>query len=354
MHCLVLTPHRLGIREMAERVGEEWEQMGHDVEYILAKGAAARLGPLTIGVPGIAVWWYRTLRDIAADHHEYDLIWTHQPVAPALPTTDETFWNKVVATIHTTLGREYELVHEGIYPKRLLPYYWLAKMTEARFHRKLSSLDATDPHYTVVSPHLNAEIKPFGVNRTTCIPNGILTPTDRMFEPIRSAYSIPEDATLVFNIGSLTNQKRPVRFAELMRTVTDELDDTYVVMAGDGPRREAVEAHTSERFCVRGYVSDEEKWRWFADADVFASLSAYEGMPVATAEALSFGLPVVLSDIPSHQHLLETYATTGTLVDDDTDEIAAAINKLEGNRSVVSLPTWREVAEQYLDLVQLN
>jgi glycosyltransferase involved in cell wall biosynthesis len=85
-----------------------------------------------------------------------------------------------------------------------------------------------------------------------------LTPADRTFDPIRGEHDIPEEATVVFNIGSLTNQKRPVRFAELMRTVTDDLDDTYVVMAGDGPRRDAVEAYTSERLRVLGYVSVEE------------------------------------------------------------------------------------------------
>jgi glycosyltransferase involved in cell wall biosynthesis len=166
-----------------------------------------------------------------------------------------------------------------------------------------------------------------------------LTPADRTFDPIRGEHDIPEEVTVVFNIGSLTNQKWPVRFAELMRTVTDDLDDTYVVVAGDGPRRDAVEAYTSERLRVLGYVSDEEKWRWFADADVFASLSAYEGMPVATAEALLFGLPVILFDIQAHRHLLEEYNATGALVADDSDEIATAIEMLQNKRSPVSLPT---------------
>ena len=33
MKILVLAPQRLGIREVAKRVGSEWEAMGHDVEY---------------------------------------------------------------------------------------------------------------------------------------------------------------------------------------------------------------------------------------------------------------------------------------------------------------------------------
>ena len=61
-------------------------------------------------------------------------------------------------------------------------------------------------------------------------------------------------------------------------------------------------------------MSDDEKWRWFADADVFASLSAYEGLPVATLEALSFGCPVVLSDILAHRAVIEEYDATGRCV----------------------------------------
>jgi glycosyltransferase involved in cell wall biosynthesis len=74
-------------------------------------------------------------------------------------------------------------------------------------------------------------------------------------------------------------------------------------------------------------------------------------MPVATAEALSFDLPVILSDIPSHQHILREYDATGSLVGDDADEIIAAIKTLRDKRSVVALPTWRAVADRYLDLV---
>jgi hypothetical protein len=74
-------------------------------------------------------------------------------------------------------------------------------------------------------------------------------------------------------------------------------------------------------------------------------------MPVATAEALSFDLPLVLSDIPAHRHLLDTYDATGRLVGDDPGEIATAIADLWGRRSNATLPTWREVAGRYLDLV---
>lgn len=170
MNCLVVTPHRFGIREMAEQVGSEWEALGHNIEYRLSKGSAARLGSFTIGVPKIAMWWYRNFRDIATNHERYDLIWTHQPLAPVLPTRGSSFWNKVIITIHTTLRREYELVCEGIYPQKLRPYYWFAKHVEARFHRRLTTLNAAGPCYTVVSPHLPEETSGFGVSEPSYSP----------------------------------------------------------------------------------------------------------------------------------------------------------------------------------------
>ena len=101
---------------------------------------------------------------------------------------------------------------------------------------------------------------------------------------------------------------------------------------------------------VLGYVSDDEKWRWFADADVFASLSAYEGLPVATLEALSFGCPVVLSDIPAHRAVIEEYDATGQCV--TPADAGAAIEAVVGRSVDVELPSWRESAEVYLGLVE--
>lgn len=351
MRCLVVTPHRLGIREVAERVGQEWEASGHDVDYLLARGAAARIGPLTIGAPGIAIWWYRNLRRIARDADQYDLIWTHQPIAPIIPSHDPEFWKRVVVTVHTTLRREYSLAREGIYPKRLIPYYWFVKSIESRFHRRLAAAQFDSPRYTVVAPHLRDELRPFGISDARYVPNGVFTPDTEDFAPIRGDYGIPAEATLVFNIGSLTHQKRAATFARVLRESIERLDDTYGVIAGDGPLREHVDKYASDRLLTVGYVDDEQKWRWFADADVYASLSAYEGMPVAAAEALSFSLPVVLSDIPAHRHLFRTYDIVGNLVGDDPGEIAEAISSLSGRRSRASLPSWSEVAERYLTLV---
>jgi len=351
MKCSVLTPHRYGIREVAERVGAEWEAMGHDVEYVLARGAAARVGPVTIGTPSIAVWWDRQLRRLADATNGYDLIWAHQPLAPRLPTRDPSFWERVVVTFHTTLRAEYELARNGVYPLCMLPVHWVSKTLEARFYRQMERLASDGPQYTVVSPHLRDEIGAFGIDEATYLPNGLGTPDTDTVEPIRDEHDIPADVTLVFNLGSLTPQKRADECARIMRKVTDAADDIYCVMAGKGPLADAVERHTSDRLRRIGYVSEAAKRRWLHDADVFVSLSAYEGMPVACLEALSVGVPVVLSDIPAHRNIVERHETIGRLAGLEPSTVRSAIRALAGRRADVRLPDWRTIAEQYLEQV---
>jgi glycosyltransferase involved in cell wall biosynthesis len=351
MKSLILAPQRLGIREVALRVGAEWEAMGHDVDYNLPDGAAAKVGPVTVGIPGIARWWQRRFIELAQDPTEYDLIWTHQPLSPTLPTGNSELWNRLIVTFHTTEHAKYRLAKEGVYPRRLMPYHWVTKQLERYFYQRLAVLDADGPEYTVVSSQLEDEVSAFGVRDTTTIPNGVFTPKKNDYKPIRDEYDIPEDSTLVFNIGGLNHQKRPVLFAKTMSTVCAE-HDLYCVIAGDGPLREEVEKQASDRVQVTGYVSDEEKWRWFADADVFATLSAYEGLPVATLEALSFGLPVILSDIPAHRAVINEYDATGACVSPDPSAVTKAIKRFAGQGAEVALPSWRESAEKYIELIQ--
>lgn len=354
MNCLVAAPHSHGIREVARRVGREWEAMGHDVQYLLPDlpdDHPARVGGVTIGVPGIAAWWYRTLRRLARTSEEYDLIWAHQPIAPVLPTRDPDLWDRVIVTFHTTERYRYRLAREGVYPARRLPYHWLTKTLEASFYRRLERLEGAGPHYTVVARQLREEIGGFGIDDAEYVPNGVFTP-DRGredFAPIRSEHGIPEDATLIFNIGSLTPMKRPSLLARTMGEVTARDESVYCVITGDGPLFDNVSehAHASERVRTIGRVSEAEKWRWFADADLFVSLSAYEGMPVATLEALSFGLPVVLSDIPAHRQVIASHDATGETVRSAAD-VLAAIGRLRGQQARISLPEWNDVAASYL------
>jgi glycosyltransferase involved in cell wall biosynthesis len=77
---------------------------------------------------------------------------------------------------------------------------------------------------------------------------------------------------------------------------------------------------------LKGYVSEREKGELYRNADVFVLPSFYEGFGLPILEAMSYGVPVVCSNISS---LPEVAGNAALLVNPyNPDEIAAAMNKI--------------------------
>nr|WP_231754440.1 glycosyltransferase family 4 protein [Halapricum sp. CBA1109] len=243
---------------------------------------------------------------------------------------------------------EYCLARDGVYPRRRLPYLWATSRLERWFYGRLRATVPEGPTYTVVSPQLRSEVSTFGVEDAAYVPNGLSTPAGESVGPIRERFDIPDHATLLVSLGSHTYQKRPALCARCLDAVCAADPSIHAVIAGDGPLHDdVVSAVSSDRVHVRGYVDDDEKWRWLATADAFVSLSAYEGMPVASLEALSFGVPVVLSDVPAHRSLVERHAC-GALIEPTPDALGTAVDRVAGVDVSASLPSWESVASTYL------
>jgi len=80
------------------------------------------------------------------------------------------------------------------------------------------------------------------------------------------------------------------------------------VLCGDGPLNQFIQERLKEyliagRVLLPGYVS--AVWNWMKRADVFVSVSLFEGHPNAVLEAMACGCPLVVSDIPSHREFLD-------------------------------------------------
>jgi glycosyltransferase involved in cell wall biosynthesis len=98
-------------------------------------------------------------------------------------------------------------------------------------------------------------------------------------------------------------------------------------LCGDGTHEAQARARVSAlglggRVRVMGFVDD--VWSWMKRADVFVSISHFEGHPNTVLEAAASGAPLVLSDIPEHREVLDE---AGALFVDRTsqDAIAAAL-----------------------------
>jgi len=83
--------------------------------------------------------------------------------------------------------------------------------------------------------------------------------------------------------------------------------DAVLLLCGEGELRSQIEdlicaEKLTGRAILLGYVHD--VWGLMKRADLFISLSHYEGLPNAILEAIACDCPLILSDISSHRALL--------------------------------------------------
>jgi glycosyltransferase involved in cell wall biosynthesis len=101
-------------------------------------------------------------------------------------------------------------------------------------------------------------------------------------------------------------------------------------LCGDGPEKPAVERMIREeglpeQVILPGYV--QQPWGRMKSADLFVSVSLFEGMPNTVMEAMACGCPIVVSDIPQHREILDEGEATFVLPD-DPDSIASGIERM--------------------------
>ena len=100
----------------------------------------------------------------------------------------------------------------------------------------------------------------------------------------------------VVYLGRLAPIKRIDVLLDAFARVRAELPDaTLDVIGAPTAYGEELRARAGEGVSFRGLIPEEDKSRALASSQVFALLSASEGLPVAPLEALACGTPVVLS-----------------------------------------------------------
>jgi glycosyltransferase involved in cell wall biosynthesis len=133
----------------------------------------------------------------------------------------------------------------------------------------------------------------------------------------------PDAGPLVLYLG----QRRPTKRLELLlaatRHVWERVPDARFAFVGPGLPLEA----RDPRILDIGRVSDLERGRWFARADVLCLPSSSESFGMVVAEAWSARLPVVTSDIPVLRELVDE-SGGGLYAPPDPPALAEAISSL--------------------------
>lgn len=150
---------------------------------------------------------------------------------------------------------------------------------------------------------------------STYVPNGI---DHEIFKPIsieekkreRAKLGFLENDIIFISVGNLNSGKNP---ETIIRAFLDlEFSNRYkLVFLGTGPLAVNCKkmSENNPNIIFKGHVNNVTKY--LAISDFFVSASLAEGLPNSVLEAMSCGLPVLLSNIEPHKEILKFNSNAG-------------------------------------------
>jgi alpha-1,6-mannosyltransferase len=140
------------------------------------------------------------------------------------------------------------------------------------------------------------KLKSLGVDHVDVVPLGVelgdFDPSRRDAR-VRRSLGVADDQPLLIYVGRLDGEKKAQTVVDAFQRLPKELG-AKLVLLGEGPLREEIQALGDERIVTPGYVRDrQELARWLASADIYVSGMADETFGISIIEAQASGLPVV-------------------------------------------------------------
>ncbi len=135
------------------------------------------------------------------------------------------------------------------------------------------------------------------------IPNGVNIP-----EKVNSNYLLKEfgleSKKYIFTLGRFVSGKG---FLDLIEAYKRLSTKWKLVIAGDAiyesNYKKKLIQHSSNNIIFPGFITGEALAELFSNAGLFVLPSYYEGLPISLLEAMSYGLPIIASDIPANKQV---------------------------------------------------
>ena len=211
-----------------------------------------------------------------------------QAIGPALCVPlARAFGLRVVFTHH---GPDYDRQKWGRFARLTLQ---LGEWAGARFANAGIAISATIRALVAQKHHRELDL----------IPNGVVTPTIPRSTDVLQRFGL-EPGRFVLIVSRLVPEKRHADLIEAFATA--QVPDWKLVIVGAADHRDAY-AESVERqaamtpgVVMTGFQRGVALAELYTHAAVFVLPSSHEGLPIALLEALSYGLPVLASDIPAN------------------------------------------------------
>ena len=170
-------------------------------------------------------------------------------------------------------------------------------------------------------------------SRIEVIYNGIsgLTRDSDAVAALRSQLCLPDHAFVFGTVSRLDPVKNQSMMLRAFHQVLRAVPNAYLLVVGDGPERKPLEdvctqLSISERVRFTGFV--ERPADHLASMDVFLLSSYTEGTSMTLLEAMSLGIPQVVTDVGGNPEIVRSDETGFLTPSDDEDEFACAMIRL--------------------------
>lgn len=247
------------------------------------------------------------------DEHPCDVILAHQPtVAHALRTLRITA--PMVYMFHASVPREVSfqgLTGKGSW-KKLFTHgfvFWLSIMERASLTAAQRIIVLSEYSRTLVRtvyPQLSTEKI---VRITTGIQNEVYVPMVSK-AAIRARLGILEEGVVLLTVRRLVPRMGLSQLIEACAPIIRGRSDLRLYIVGEGPLHDSLEKQVLQEglegsIVLTGRVRQDDLPLWYQAADAFVlSTRAYEGLGIATLEALSSGIPVLGTPVGATPEIL--------------------------------------------------
>ena len=303
--------HPGGVSEHIAHLRTEFHRLGHEVSVLAPR---ARRGGLEVGagfygigrtvtIPGngsmirltFDVTLYAAVKALMR-RERFDVVHLHEPLMPVLPYMVLLNSQAVnVATFH------------AFRPSN--PWYTAFKPYMTFVLSRLDGrITVSEPAHDLIGQYFDG---PYEI-----IPNGI--DVERYGAHVAPFPWAADGVPRILFVGRFAEPRKGFKYLlQAMPMVRQQFPDSRLVVAGTGdPERFAglMERYGVTNVDFVGYVSDQEKPRYYASCDLFCAPSVRgESLGVVLLEALAAGTPIVAADIPGYASVV-THDRDGLLV----------------------------------------
>ncbi len=232
------------------------------------------------------------------------------------------------------LSTNHTLYSEYAHYVPLLPRAFVKVAIIRWMHKFYNACD----HVLAPSHLTRSRLQEYGVHAPiSVVPTGIPAPPFLLAKPAdtKRDLGLPPNARLLLYVGRLAPEKNLGMLLRAFRRISDQTDDTFLVLAGSGTsasalRRRAKQLGIEARTLFTGFVGRTTLDPLYAASDLFLFPSVTETQGLAVGEALAAGTPCIVVNGGGAPEAIRN-GVNGFVVEDDPAQMAEHALRLLGD-----------------------